>query len=124
MVFQTATFESANYISDVNKKEIKSYPVIGSPSNGIYFRGIKVQTNMPSGYMAYGPTSIVQIKEVKVMYDNAKTQEQLDSEKEYSELFGIDTEKEYKEKELIKIKEKNRIKEHNKSLMDSSSDAK
>lgn len=124
MVFQTITYEMANYISDVNKKEIKSYPIIGSPANGIYFRGIKIQTNMPTGYMAYGSTSVVQIKEVKVVYDNAKTQEQLDSEKEYSELFGIDTDKTLKEKELQKIKEKNRIKEHNKSLMDNSSDAK
>lgn len=120
MVFQTITYTAPDYISDVNKRDVKSFPIIGSPANGIYFRGIQVQTNMPTGYMAYGPTSIVQVKEVSVIYDNAKTQEQLDAEKEYSELFGIDEQKAVREKETQKIQERNRIREHNAALMDKS----
>ena len=105
------------YEPDVTKREIKSAPVLGGESdNGIYFRGISIQTNMPSGYSVYSDVSLFYLKEVTFVYDKAYTDKQIEAKKAMKEEFGIQDNVEATEKAKAKIEEKRRILEQEEEL--------
>lgn len=126
MVETELLFDNPLYEPDVNKRELKEYPVLNSSEDGIYFRGIKVTTNMPSGAFAYSEYSVIYLKEVSVIYDKLFTDEQLEQKAALKEEFGIDENANLKKKAISKVEEKNRIRENQASLMhqDSENDAK
>lgn len=118
MVEQEYIFNNASYIDNVNNRNIKSYPLIGSYKQAIYFKGIEIQTNAPYGYYGYGDYSIVNIKTVAVTYDKAVNDEILSNSEEFEIKYGIDATKVVKEKAKNEIKQKILIREKEKQLMD------
>ena len=115
----TLTYDIPTYESDVTKRVIKNLPIVNNEINGIYLRGFRIQTNAPFGQYAYSPYSVVMIKEVTLIYDNAVTSEQLQKSKEIKEQFGISTNSELENKTKKMISEKKRLLESELKLMDS-----
>lgn len=116
----TLVFENPMYEPDVKKREVKTNPILGGDIEGIYFRGIKITTNPPAGFSTYSEYSVFYLKEVSVVYDKLFTDEQLAEKKALKEDFGIDENKAAREKAISEIKERNRIRENEASLMDKS----
>ena len=104
-------------IDDVSKRELASKPVLGEVPNGIYFRGIKIQTNSPNPGNSYSSYSVLYIKEISFIYDNAYSDEQLKARKELMEEFKIDEDSTFREKIVSEIKRKSELKEAEKELM-------
>ena len=110
-------FENPTYTDDVSKRELASKPVLGEVPNGIYFRGIKIQTNSPNPGNSYSSYSVLYIKEISFIYDNAYSDEQLKARKELMEEFKIDEDSTFREKIVSEIKRKSELKEAEKELM-------
>ena len=119
MIEQEYVFNNASYEENVNNRNIKSYPLIGSYKQAIYFRGIEVQTNAPYGYYGYGDYSTVNIKTVAITYDKAESDETLLLSEEFETKYGLDATKPIKEKAKNKIKQKISATDREKQLMDS-----
>lgn len=115
----TLTFENPLYEPDVKKREVITTPILGGDIEGLYLRGIKITTNPASGYSAYSPYSVFYLKEVSVIYDKLFTDEQLAEKKALKEDFGIDENAEMRNKAIVNIKERERIRDNEKSLMHS-----
>lgn len=126
MVETELYFENPLYEPDIKKREVKELPVLNNSEDGIYFRGIKVTTNPPTGLAGYSEYSVVYIKEISVIYDKMFTDEQLEQKANLREEFGIDEKSDIKKKALIKIEERNRVRENQSNLMhkDETADAK
>ena len=113
-------FENPNYIADPNKREVKASPVLGTDADGLYLVGFQIKTNAPSGYNAYSPYSVFYLRKVTVVYDKMFTDEQVENNKILKEEFGISPNTEAEKKAKAKVAERNRLRETEKSLMDSS----
>lgn len=113
----TLVYENPLYESDVKKREISAVPVLGAEADGIYLRGFRIKTNKPSGYNSYSEYSAFYLKEVVVVYDNAFTDEQMKAKQTLKEEFGVDENKELVDKAKVEIKERNRLRENEISLM-------
>ena len=116
MVETKLYFENPLYEPDVKKREVKELPVLNNSEDGIYFRGIKVTTNPPTGLVGYSEYSVIYIREVSVIYDKMFTDEQLEQKANLREEFGIDEKSDIKKKALIKVEERNRVRENQESL--------
>lgn len=116
----TLVFDNPLYEPDVKKREITTTPILGGDIEGLYLRGIKITTNPASGFSVYSPYSVFYLKEVSIIYDKLFTDEQLAEKKALKEDFGIDENAGMKEKAITAIKERERIRENEKALMDSS----
>lgn len=113
-------FENPNYIADPNKRDVKASPVLGSDADGLYLIGFQIKTNAPNGYNAYSPYSVFYLRKVTVVYDKMFTDEQVENNKILKEEFGISPNTEAEKKAKAKVAERNRLRETEKSLMDSS----
>lgn len=113
-------FENPNYIADPNKRDVKASPVLGSDADGLYLIGFQIKTNAPNGYNAYSPYSVFYLRKVTVVYDRMFTDEQVENNRILKEEFGISTNTEAEKKAKAKVAERNRLRETEKSLMDSS----
>lgn len=113
-------FNNPSYEPDPNKRDVKASPVLGSEADGLYLRGFQIKTNAPSGFHAYAPYSIFYLRKVTVIYDKMFTDEQIESSKILKEEFGISPNTEAEIKAKAKVAEKVRLREAEKSLMDSS----
>jgi len=116
-------WENKEYIDDPNKRDVLNYPAYGGKnSNELYIRAIRIRTIPITGY----DVSVVYISDVKVIYDLAYTEKELEIIKSTDETFnlksGDKTKIEEKEKEAIKLKAA--LIEREKEKMDSSGDAK
>lgn len=116
----TLTFENPLYEPDVKKREVVTTPILGGDIEGLYLRGIKITTNPASGFSVYSPYSVFYLKEVSIVYDKLFTDEQLAEKKALKEDFGIDENAEMRNKAITNIKERERIRENEKALMDKS----
>lgn len=114
----TLVFENPLYQTDVTKREVTTTPILGGDVEGLYLRGIKITTNPASGYSVYSPYSVFYLKEVSVIYDKLFTDEQLAEKKALKEDFGIDENSEMRNKAISDIRERERIRENEKLLMD------
>ena len=119
MVEQEYVFDNMLYEENVKNRDIKSYPLIGSYKQAIYFRGIEIQTNAPYGYYGYGDYSTVNIKTIAVTYDKAENDETLLLSEEFETKYGLDVTKSIKEKTKNEIEQQIAIMEREKQLMDS-----
>ena len=118
-------FNNPNYEPDPNKRDVKASPVLGSEADGLYLVGFQIKTNAPNGFNAYSPYSVFYLRKVTVIYDKMFTDEQVENNKILKEEFGISPNTEAEIKAKAKITEKVRLREVEKSLIDSSeSDAK
>lgn len=113
----TLTFENPLYEPDVKKREVITTPILGGDIEGLYLRGIKITTNPASGFNVYSPYSVFYLKEVSMTYDKLFTDEQLAEKKALKEDFGIDENAEMRTKAIANVKERERIRENEKSLM-------
>lgn len=113
-------FENPNYIADPNKRDVKASPVLGSDADGLYLIGFQIKTNAPNGYNAYSPYSVFYLRKVTVVYDKMFTDEQVENNKILKEEFGISPNTEAEKKAKARVAERNRLRETEKSLMDSS----
>ena len=113
-------FNNPNYIEDPVKRELKTTPVLGSDSDGLYLEGFKIKTNAPTGFNEYSPYSIFYIKKVTVVYDKMFTDEQIENSKILKEEFGIKPNVEATIKAKTYISEKNRLKSVEEELKNSS----
>lgn len=118
-------FDNPNYEPDPNKRDVKASPVLGSEADGLYLVGFQIKTNAPSGFNEYSPYSVFYLRKVTVIYDKMFTDEQVENNKILKEEFGIAPNTEAEIKAKAKIAEKVRLREVEKTLIDSSeSDAK
>lgn len=111
-------FDNPLYEPDVSKRELVSKPVLGSDVDGIYFRGLKIKTNTPTGFSAYSEYSILCVKEIVFVYDKQFTDAQMEMKASLKEDFSINETSELKKKTREYILEKNRLKSNEKELMD------
>lgn len=116
----TLEFVNPLYESNVNKRAIKASPVVGADADGIYLVGFRIKTNAPTGRNAYSPYSIFYLKSVSVVYDKAFTDEQINANKEFKQLFGIDEYASLREKATLDVEEEIRLKAEESSKMDGS----
>ena len=112
-------FDNPLYEPDVNKRELKSNPVLGNKTSTIEFVGLKIKTNAPCAGHSYSPYSIVYIKSISVICDSAFTDSQLEERATLLQEFGITENEEIKKKTSNRIQELIRRKDNEKSLMDS-----
>lgn len=85
----TLVYDNPLYQDDVTKRTLLSEPVLGNESNGIYLIGFRIKVNTPPSNFAYSEYSLVQIKEVSVIYDNKFTPEQLEIKNSLKQDFNI-----------------------------------
>lgn len=116
------------YEPDVNKRDLKSNPVLGNKTTTLELIGFTIRCNEADASHTYSNYSIFEIKSVTVDCDDAFTKEQLDVRAALLEEFGIEENTEIKNKTSNQIKELIRVKENEKALMHkdetSASDAK
>lgn len=112
-------FDNPLYEPDVNKREIKASPVLGNKDSTIELVGIRIKTNAPDATHSYSPYSIVYLKSITVVCDSAFTDSQLEERATLLQEFGIVENEEIRIKTSNRIKELIRIKDNEKSLMDS-----
>ena len=113
----TLIYENPLYEADVKKREVSTAPVLGADADGIYLRGFRIKTNAPSGFSRYSEYSVFYLKEVSVIYDKAFTDEQIEAMKTMKDEFGIDENAAATEKAKATIRERNRVRDNEKSLM-------
>ena len=112
----TLTWNNPAYEPDVKKRELSRHPVLGADADGIYLKGFKIKTNAPTGMNAYSEYSILFIKKVTVVCDQAFTSTQLEELQSLKENFGIDENAAAREKAIKLIKERNEVRDTEKSL--------
>lgn len=113
----TLVYENPLYEPDVNKRDLKSSPVLGNKTTTLEFIGFQIKCNRPDSIHAYSNYSIFEIKSVTIDCDDAFTKEQLEARAVLLEEFGIEENTEIKQKESNRIQELIRVKENEKNLM-------
>lgn len=99
----TLKFDNPNYIEDPAKRDIKTHPAYGGKnSSDLFIRKIRIRTVPVKGY----DVSVVYIKDIKVTYDKAYTDEELAIIKSTDETFNLKSGDKSKivDKETEKIK--------------------
>lgn len=110
-------WNNPSYEPDVNKRDVKAQPVLGSNADGLYLVGFQIKTNAPTGYNAYSPYSAFYLRKVTVVYDKMFTDEQVEANNVLREEFGVNPNVNIEKRAKDEVAQKNRLRDIEKSKM-------